>query len=175
MIITFRWQFVYGMLDGGRTPMLRRKDYTGQTYNRLTFVRRNVRQQDARGNSLWICRCICGTEKIFRSSDVATNRTKSCGCYAKDRRKDYIKFDDLTGKTFHRLTVIERTDRVDKWNHAYWNCRCSCGNMTVVNGHELKRDKTKSCGCLRRAQCAIIARTYRCIRDRATASNTNED
>jgi hypothetical protein len=62
--------------------------------------------------------------------------------------------EDLTGKTFGRLTVLEQAeDRVDaKGNHhARWLCECSCNekNRVVVDGANLKKEKgTKSCGCL---------------------------
>lgn len=57
---------------------------------------------------------------------------------------------DLTGKKFARLTVLSRViGRKDEWNHPYWHCRCECGNETEVNGHDLKRFRTQSCGCLR--------------------------
>jgi hypothetical protein len=58
-----------------------------------------------------------------------------------------MKLIDLTGKTFGRLTVIERHG--PKGRRAYWRCKCECGNETVVVGDTLKSGRTKSCGCLR--------------------------
>lgn len=58
------------------------------------------------------------------------------------------KFIDLTGKTFGRLTVVERAEN-DKWNKTQWKCKCSCGNINIVLGHSLRCGDTKSCGCLR--------------------------
>lgn len=49
---------------------------------------------------------------------------------------------DLTGKTFGKLTVIEKV--VTKWK-----CRCECGNIKDVTGGNLKSKNTKSCGCLK--------------------------
>lgn len=33
-----------------------------------------------------------------------------------------------------------------------WNCECSCSNHTkkIIAGGELRREKTKSCGCYRK-------------------------
>ena len=56
------------------------------------------------------------------------------------------KFIDLTGKKFGRLTVIERAK--NKGKSTMWLCKCDCGNETIVNGSSLKKDLTKSCGCL---------------------------
>lgn len=54
--------------------------------------------------------------------------------------------NDLTGKKFGRLTVIE-FDHKDKQRHIYWKCRCDCGNIRVVNSYNIISGKTKSCGC----------------------------
>lgn len=45
------------------------------------------------------------------------------------------------------LTVLDFVSR-NKDSRAFWNCRCDCGNVTVVSGKALRRGTTKSCGCL---------------------------
>lgn len=57
-----------------------------------------------------------------------------------------MKFIDLVGKTFNRLTVLEREFRNPARTH--WKCQCSCGNITVVESGRLRTGGTKSCGCL---------------------------
>lgn len=52
---------------------------------------------------------------------------------------------DISGKTFGFLTVIKRVYRLPKRTH--WECKCTCGNSTVVDGTKLKSGHTKSCGC----------------------------
>ena len=55
---------------------------------------------------------------------------------------------DLSGKRFGRLLVLdESVKRIN--NRPSWNCVCDCGNNTVVNGSQLNKGRTKSCGCLR--------------------------
>lgn len=54
---------------------------------------------------------------------------------------------DLTGKTFGRLTVIERAGS-GAGGQAMWLCQCSCNKQTVVRGQHLRNGNTKSCGCL---------------------------
>lgn len=58
------------------------------------------------------------------------------------------KLKDLTGETFGYLTVLNRAEN-DKHNQACWLCKCKCGNELVVNGHDLRTEHTKSCGCSR--------------------------
>lgn len=57
------------------------------------------------------------------------------------------KLNDLTGKKFNMLTVIERAENA-KNGRARWKCQCECGNYTVVTGSNLKNGAVKSCGCL---------------------------
>ena len=59
-----------------------------------------------------------------------------------------IRVIDLTGQKFTRLTVISRAEN-NKNGQARWLCKCDCGNETIVKSDDLKRGKTKSCGCLR--------------------------
>lgn len=54
-------------------------------------------------------------------------------------------FQDLTGQTFGYLTVESYAGK--KGKRTAWNCRCVCGNTTVVTGTHLKDGHTKSCGC----------------------------
>jgi len=58
-------------------------------------------------------------------------------------------FKDLTGKTFERLTVIDRAEK-GKSPNARWNCICKCGNKSIVIGSALINGKIKSCGCYNR-------------------------
>lgn len=62
--------------------------------------------------------------------------------------------EDLTGRTFGRLTVIEQAEDYISPNGehvARWKCQCSCPNRTItyVTGHNLKKKNkpTISCGC----------------------------
>lgn len=57
------------------------------------------------------------------------------------------KYEDLSGKKFHKLTVLEFAGR-DKWHKVLWKCQCDCGNTTVTHARSLKNGHTKSCGCL---------------------------
>jgi len=60
---------------------------------------------------------------------------------------------DLTGKKFHRLTVISRGPN-SREGKPKWNCLCQCGNYRVVRGPDLRRGLTKSCGCMNREMSA---------------------
>lgn len=61
--------------------------------------------------------------------------------------------DDLTGRTFGRLTVVRLDHRVkcsQKSRTVYyylWECRCICGT-TVLRSPGIKHRENSSCGCL---------------------------
>ena len=58
---------------------------------------------------------------------------------------------DLTGKIFHKLTVIREVPKEERKNpkKVEWECQCECGNITRVITEYLNNGHTKSCGCLR--------------------------
>lgn len=62
------------------------------------------------------------------------------------------RMDDLTGKTFGRLTVVGRGPNAGTGINAKarWYCRCSCGTERLVHAWALKSGNTVSCGCQHR-------------------------
>lgn len=61
------------------------------------------------------------------------------------------KRDDLTGKVFGRLTVIEFSHK-NKHGNLHWKCKCECGTEKVVSAGDLRSGHVKSCGCLKRSK-----------------------
>ena len=57
---------------------------------------------------------------------------------------------DLSGRVYERLTVVDRAGT--RGNNALWNCRCTCGTLTVVQSSHLNSGRIKSCGCYSRDQ-----------------------
>lgn len=54
--------------------------------------------------------------------------------------------NDLKGKKFNRLTVLECVGQKGR-RRTMWRCICDCGNVVIVDGSHLKNGHTKSCGC----------------------------
>lgn len=63
------------------------RDVTGQKFNRLLFIKRV--ENDSSGRTRWECLCDCGVVKSYLMTNVTTGKTKSCGCLAKEVRKDF--------------------------------------------------------------------------------------
>lgn len=56
------------------------------------------------------------------------------------------KSNDLIGKRFGKLRVLEETD--ERWNgYIVWRCICDCGNEIFADTKRLKRGTIKDCGC----------------------------
>lgn len=53
------------------------------------------------------------------------------------------KLIDITGQTFNELTVLRYVGNL------YFECRCSCGVIKNITGHQLRIGRTKSCGHLK--------------------------
>lgn len=57
------------------------------------------------------------------------------------------KTENLTGKTFGLLRVIEPADIIIKSRNAFWKCRCDCGEIVYVSYTGLVTGAYTSCGC----------------------------
>lgn len=75
------------------------------------------------------------------------------------------KFVDLTGKRFGRLTVVDRAPN-DRRHHAMWECKCDCGNTTIIYAYNLVNGHTISCGCFARKKNSDIHSTHRMSKSR---------
>lgn len=116
----------------------------GRVFGDLTVL---YQVKNKNGRTGWMCRCKCGKEKAAASRDLKSGDTKSCGCL-KGRRKKPV--NDLTGRQFGRLAVLNPAIGRDKKNSLYWHCRCNCGQTTDVPESRLVQGVTQSCGCLKR-------------------------
>lgn len=115
-------------------------DISGQRFGRLLVVARH----DSNGRrARWRCSCDCGGAKIASGYLLRQGRIMSCGC-SRDA-------EDLTGRTFGEWTVLARDHGAPK-RKPRWMCRCSCGTERSVSGHGLRREQSRSCGCVNRRE-----------------------
>ena len=72
-----------------------------------------------------------------------------------------VKYEDLSGKKFYRLTAIERLPNPNR--NSLWKCICECGKTTIAAAQMLKSGKHKSCGCWRGGASSwnYVEKTYR--------------
>lgn len=98
------------------------------------------------GQSLWECRCSCGTVRAVPYTSLVRGRSTSCGCAARDAAA--ARHADLAGQRYGRLLVISY-DGAKKWR-----CLCDCGSYCHASGSHLRSGRITSCGCLRAARAA---------------------
>lgn len=85
-------------------------------------------------SATWKCECqLCGRARIMAGTKIRYERKWLCDCQ---------KSPSFVGKKFGSWTVIEEIDKPRKCL-----CRCECNAEKWIPKKELKRGKTKSCGC----------------------------
>ena len=119
--------------------MPRIRDITGQRFGRLVAVRRTgeIRHR----SSVWECKCDCGKRTLVILGLLIRGATKSCGCLHRE-----LLTKDMTGKRFGKLVAIRPTEK-RRFGRIFWECKCDCGVVKVVDGAQLRQGKTNSCGC----------------------------
>lgn len=72
-------------------------------------------------------------------------------------------FIDITGARFSRLFVVSDDGFYQQANgskHKKWKCQCDCGNTVSVLSVNLRRGRSKSCGCFSRDAIKDLNRTH---------------
>lgn len=57
---------------------MRFQDLSGQKFNRMLIL--SYQGKNNIGQSLWLCRCDCGNEKVVLAHHLKSGNIKSCGC-----------------------------------------------------------------------------------------------
>jgi len=84
-------------------------------------------------------------EEALKVRDEALKKRETIKIECK-KPQAYKKYPDLTGMTFGKLTVIEKSkERIH--GEICWRCVCTCGKEKTVSSHNLWHGKIVSCGC----------------------------
>lgn len=142
--------------------------HTGKRYGLLTCI--DTVGKSNTGNDIWLCNCDCGNSIYVNSSMLIAGVQKSCGCRS-------TRSQNLQGRKFGRLTVVEPTGRIEPDGSINWLCYCECGKQTCVSSNKLLTGRTKSCGCLKREAMAA-SKTYvdgTCLEQIVSRKNTKNN
>ena len=144
------------IIDGVQWPEIKlgyARDLKGEKFGKLTPLYRTVNYYGHTGNKeaavQWVCKCDCGNYTTALAKQMVTGTKRSCGCLWEAHDWHCWPFEDLTGQTFGKLTVIEYYGLHPTRKTSQWKCKCECGNETIATNQDLKLGDTKSCGCLR--------------------------
>lgn len=114
-------------------------DLTGKRFGKLVVIERCYDLPKKEGTVYWRCKCDCGNEKIVTSNRLRSGDTSSCGC---------ARRNNLVGKRFGRLLVIEKAGKMNG-NQTYF-CKCDCGNIVRCYHSNLTKGASTSCGCFQK-------------------------
>lgn len=123
----------------------------GETFGRWTIT--SAAPAHLNGKSQWLCRCLCGTERVVLAANLKQGISKSCGCHKREvtAARNSKKRKCLIGHEFGRWTVIGQiSERPD-----LFVCRCRCGAVKEVFATNLKNGSSQSCGCLQKELSSI--------------------
>lgn len=122
------------------------EDLSGRVFQNLKVVKQAddfVSSTNGRTERMWECECLlCGDHIVTRERNLKSGHIKSCG-------KKHRRVEDLTGREYGDLKVIERAPNVrakDGTSYVMWRCACKCGGTTVSRATALTGGYTKSCG-----------------------------
>lgn len=78
------------------------KDISGQTFHYWTVINFSHVENT---KAMWLCRCKCGKELPVLANSLTRGKSKSCGCYQKERMKEihYTGGKYMSGQEFHQL------------------------------------------------------------------------
>lgn len=102
---------------------------------------------DKRNVRKYKCRCDCGNVVSVNVYNLLAGRSTNCGCVRK-KSLSIKKKDDMIGKKFGKLTVIEKHE-VNKNKKIVYKCLCECGGVCYATTQSLKSGHTSSCGCIK--------------------------
>lgn len=129
------------------------EDLTGQIFGRWKVLEKClVTSKDNRVQYLCECSCEAHTRRLVVARSLKNGTSKSCGCLRRERSSEANKGNsygkanrqDLSGKHFGHLTVIERlnTKKSGSWE---WKCMCDCGEEVISNTRDLNAGRKTRC------------------------------
>ena len=92
--------------------MVKQYDLTNKKYGRLLVIEKDNTSKRTK----WICKCKCGKMKSIYHSHLISGATTSCGCYQKEKAKEY--------KTKHNMTHTSLHNRWKSMKQRCLNANC---------------------------------------------------
>lgn len=120
----------------------------GQHFGNLTVIE----ETDQRNNKsiIWKCQCECGNIVYYSTKNLRSDGIISCPDCGHKRAPNTNLKENIIGKKFNHLTVIEATKQHSGGKLLY-KCECDClkKNIIYATCTDLKNGHTKSCGCIK--------------------------
>lgn len=121
-----------------------KKIQPGDTFGRWTVI--GSWEETNNKERKWLCQCACGTKRYVLERSLLYGGSQSCGCLKKERIQADVSHD-LRHQVFGDLTVLQPVPPQDKRKGIWWQCRCTCGQITEIPGTLLFTGRRTHCGC----------------------------
>lgn len=121
-----------------------RLNLTNQIFGSLTVIELDKEKTTETGRSHWICSCSeCGEKHSIRSDTL--KKIQHCPTNAHKE----VNIKNEIGNVYGKLKVLAQDKtRTNNNQNAFWLCECECGTICSINGIDLRRKHTESCGCI---------------------------
>lgn len=119
------------------------KDLVGKKFNRFTVIKFAFKKHTA---NFWECVCDCGNIRNRSTSELQTNKIKSCGCLRKENHCQNTRAVK-EGNVYGHMEVLSFAGT--EKGRSKFLCKCVCGNEKILWSSNLRDGKTVSCGCKR--------------------------
>lgn len=95
-------------------------------YNRWTVLEKLPSKGSGNGHVQFRCRCVCGTERVVRACLVIQSKSKSCGCWKSElRRQNKLKHGQAKTKdhppTSEYMSYTSAKSRCTNPNNQAWS------------------------------------------------------
>jgi len=117
--------------------------FRGEQIGRWTII--GEAMSNAKGQKIWPCRCLCGTERTVLDRSLRYGGSESCGCIQRERTAQR-RAHELAGQRFGSLLALRRAEK-QRPGGVWWTCRCDCGQECDVLSTLLITGKKTHCGC----------------------------
>lgn len=113
-----------------------------------------IKETDKRKNNsiVWQCQCKCGNIEEFSTKELRSGGIIQCSKCGNKRLPQTNLRENIIGKKFNHLTVIEKTERRCSDGKIIYKCICDCEKQTEIftSSTDLKNNHVTSCGCAKR-------------------------
>lgn len=100
---------------------------------------------------VWKCKCKCGNIEEFSTKELRSDGIIQCHKCGTKRSPQIKLTENIIGKKFNHLTVVEKTEKRSGGKIVY-KCICDCEKQSEVftTKTDLENNHTTSCGCIKR-------------------------
>jgi hypothetical protein len=126
----------------------------GEVFGKWTLIKWVF--SDKGGNSLFLCRCLCGNKQIVRYTRLINEKSTQCKTCQLNQSSLFMKKinegsqrarcnDMFIGEKFGKRIIINIDPKFDRLQHRLVVCQCQCGLQSYVRYSDLKMGKKQSC------------------------------